>query len=197
MTALVLASSSRYRAELLGRLGIEFTTARPDVDETPNSGEDAHALVGRLAEAKARAVAASHPDALIIGSDQVGVHKSGENEVILGKPHTVERACEQLAALSGQCVRFLTSLCLLNAATSTSQLQVIVTPVTFRTLTSTEIERYVALEQPLDCAGAFKSEGLGIALFESIGGDDPNALIGLPLIALCAMLRAEGFSVLG
>ena len=196
MTALVLASSSRYRAELLSRLGLEFTTARPDVDETPHAGEDAHALVGRLAEAKARAVALNHPDALVIGSDQVGVHRSGMNEVILGKPHTAERACEQLAALSGQCVRFLTSLCLLNAATNSTQLQVIVTPVTFRTLTSSEIERYVAIEQPLDCAGAFKSEGLGIALFESIGGGDPNALIGLPLIALCAMLRAEGCSVL-
>jgi MAF protein len=118
-------------------------------------------------------------------------------EAVLGKPGTSERACAQLAELSGRRMRFLTGLCLLNARTDAVQIKVIETPVAFRTLTESEIARYVEIEQPLDCAGAFKSEGLGIALFDSIGGEDPNALIGLPLIALCAMLRAEGVSVLG
>ena len=196
MSQLVLASSSKYRAELLERLGIEFSTASPDVDETPLPGEAPRALVARLAEAKARAVAVYHPAALIIGSDQVAVHLADGTEVVLGKPHTAQRARTQLQALSGQHVHFLTSLCLLNAAADKVQLRVVDTPVAFRKLTEREIERYVEREQPLDCAGAFKSEGLGIALFESIGGEDPNALIGLPLIELCTMLRAEGISVL-
>jgi septum formation protein len=193
---LILASSSRYRAQLLRRLGIDFDTASPDIDESPLPGEPVAELVARLAEAKARTVARQYPRALIIGSDQVAVHNVAEQEVVLGKPHTEARARAQLRALSGHQVRFMTSLCLLNAATDTIQLSVIETPVVFRQLNDPEIARYVELEQPLDCAGAFKSEGLGIALFESIGGDDPNALVGLPLIALCTMLRAEGVSAL-
>jgi MAF protein len=181
---------------LLGRLGLEFRTASPAVDESRLPDESPRDLVTRLAPAKARAVSTEFPDGLIIGSDQVAVVMTGDPGAILGKPHTAARARAQLEALSGQQVKFLTSLCLLNAATDTFQLEVIETPVTFRQLTGKEIARYVDLEQPLDCAGAFKSEGLGIALFESLGGEDPNALIGLPLIALCTMLRAEGVSVL-
>jgi septum formation protein len=197
VSTLVLASSSKYRALLLGRLGIEFKTATPDVDESPRAGERAWDLVARLAQAKARAVAHIHPNGLIIGSDQVALLGSkGAPETVLGKPGTADRARAQLKVLSGTTVHFLTSLCLLNAATDASQLEVIETPVTFRTLSDLEIARYVELEQPLDCAGAFKSEGLGIALFDAIGGEDPNALVGLPLIALCAMLRVEGVSVL-
>ncbi|MCZ6711693.1 MAG: Maf family protein [Gammaproteobacteria bacterium] len=196
MSRLVLASSSAYRAALLSRLSLKFKTASPNVDESQRAGESAAVLVARLARAKAWAVALDYPDGLIIGSDQAAVVMTGDTAVILGKPHTAERAHAQLLALSGQRVKFLTSVCLLNAATHALQLDVVETPVTFRQLTRPEIERYVELEQPLDCAGAFKSEGLGIALFESLGGDDPNALIGLPLIALCTMLRAEGVSVL-
>jgi MAF protein len=196
VSTLVLASSSAYRAALLGRLGLEFQTASPDVDESTLPDESPRDLVARLAPAKARAVVLDYPDGLIIGSDQVAVLVMGDTATILGKPHTAARARAQLQALSGQRVTFLTSLCLLNAATDALQLDVVETPVTFRQLTSKEIARYVELEQPLDCAGAFKSEGLGIALFESLGGEDPNALIGLPLISLCAMLRAEGVPVL-
>ncbi len=196
MSTLVLASSSAYRAALLSRLGIEFQTATPDVDESPLPGEAASILVARLAEAKARGVAVNHPNALIIGSDQVAVHTMGNTAAMLGKPHTAARARAQLLEVSGRQVQFLTSVCLLNAASNRLQLRVIETPVTFRKLSRKEIARYVELEQPLDCAGAFKSEGLGIALVEFVGGEDPNALIGLPLITLCTMLRVEGVSVL-
>jgi len=207
VSALVLASSSAYRAQLLARLGIEFETATPAIDETPLPGEAPRALVLRLAEMKARAVARRYPQALIIGSDQVAVSGTsadtqtggsgtGAAQSILGKPGTATRAAAQLAELSGQSVQFLTSLCLFNSETGNLQLSVSITPVTFRALTRDEIVRYVEREQPLDCAGAFKSEGLGIALLASVGGDDPNALIGLPLISLCTMLRAEGISVL-
>lgn len=197
MKTLVLASSSRYRAELLARLGLPFETRSPDVDETRRPAEPATALVRRLAERKADAVADAVagrcPDALIIGSDQVAVC-DGQ---ILGKPGSVERAEAQLALLSGNTVTFHTGLCLLDAASSTRQTGVVTTPVRFRRLTPAEIADYVARERPLDCAGAFKSEGLGIALFDAIGGDDPSALIGLPLIELCRMLRAAGVPVLG
>jgi len=193
MTPLILASTSRYRAELLGKLGLEFSARAPDVDETPGPGEPAEALVLRLAEAKARAVAASAPQALVIGSDQVAVCRGRT----LGKPGTEARARAQLAELAGQQVLFLTGLCLLDSATGVLQSAIDTTRVTFRPLTAGEIEAYVAREQPLDCAGSFKSEGLGIALFEAIEGKDPNALIGLPLIDLCRMLRNAGVSVLG
>lgn len=190
---LVLASGSRYRAQLLERLLIPFSIARPDVDESPEPGEAPAALVTRLARTKARAGAARHPRGLIIGSDQVAVL----GERILGKPGTEAKARAQLAALSGNTVRFLTGLCIHNACTGAAREAVITNQVEFRDLSAEQIADYVALEQPLDCAGAFKSEGLGIALFRRLEGADPNALIGLPLIELCGMLAAEGLPILG
>jgi len=190
---LVLASTSAYRAALLERLGLPFRTMAPDVDESPLDGESADDLVARLSRLKAAAGARNEKDALVIGSDQVAVL----DEAILGKPGTPERAREQLALLSGRQVRFLTGLCLTDARTGHEQLEVIETPVWFRSLSEAQIADYVARERPLDCAGAFKSEGLGIALFDRLGGPDPNALIGLPLIALCRMLADAGLPVLG
>jgi len=190
---LILASTSRYRAALLGKLGLPFSTRAPEVDERPLPAESADSLVRRLAEAKARAVGATSGPALVIGSDQVAVC----NGRILGKPGTEARAREQLNELSGREVCFLTGLFLLDTTTGDGQLAVDTTRVVFRQLSTTEIANYVAREQPVDCAGAFKSEGLGIALFEAIEGKDPNALIGLPLIDLCGMLRNAGVSVLG
>lgn len=193
MRDLVLASSSRYRAALLARLELPFRAVAPAIDETPQDGEAPAALVLRLARQKAAAVAAECPRALIIGSDQVAVCA----DRVLGKPGSEAGAREQLALLSGTTVQFLTGLCLLDAASDTSQSTLVETRVRFRTLDPAEIADYVHREQPLDCAGAFKSEGLGIALFEAIEGDDPNALIGLPLIALCQMLRRAGVAILG
>ena len=192
MKPLILASTSRYRAELLRKLGLEFATHAPGVDETPLPQEPADRLVARLAEAKARAAGAIVGPALVIGSDQVAV--CGER--ILGKPGTEARARAQLAELSGQTVRFLTGLCLFDSETGAIQIAVDTTRVTFRPLSATEITVYVARESPIDCAGSFKSEGLGIALFDAIEGKDPNALIGLPLIDLCRMLRNAGVDVL-
>ena len=193
MTELILASTSRYRAELLRKLGLSFQTRAPGVDEARLAGESPTALVTRLAQAKARAVAPEAGAALIIGSDQVAV--CGER--ILGKPGTELAARAQLAALSGRKVEFLTSLCLLDTGTDQLQVTVVTTRVQFRNLSDAQIANYVRREQPLDCAGSFKSEGLGIALFEAIDGPDPNALIGLPLIELCRMLRNAGVDVLG
>lgn len=194
---LILASTSRYRAELLTRLGVDFDAVAPEVDEARRPGESPRDLVMRLSIDKAVAGADKAGDGptgtLAIGSDQVAV----VGDEILGKPGTTTRACAQLAQLSGKRVTFLTGLCLYNAASATRQVSVVETPVSFRTLAPDEIANYVDREQPLDCAGAFKSEGLGIALFEHIGGPDPNALIGLPLIELCTMLDREGISVLG
>jgi septum formation protein len=190
---LILASTSRYRAELLERLGVHFAAVAPSVDETPLPDERPDALVERLSLAKAHAVAAQSAGALVIGSDQVAL----ANGVILGKPGTEANAIAQLQALSGQEVRFLTGLALLNTENGARHVTHVVTPVRFRKLSPAAIEDYVRREQPLDCAGAFKSEGLGIALFEHIGGGDPTALIGLPLIRLTSLLAAEGFPVLG
>jgi septum formation protein len=194
---LVLASTSRYRKALLDRLGLPFETMAPEVDETPLPGESPEALVSRLSRAKARAVAARLENALVIGSDQLAA-VDGE---VLGKPGTEENARAQLARLSGKEVTFLTGLCLARTASGNTSpgedFQLVETPVRFRQLSQAQIADYVAREQPLDCAGAFKSEGLGIALFERIGGEDPNALIGLPLIALCSMLERAGLPVLG
>jgi septum formation protein len=194
---LVLASTSRYRKALLDRLGLPFESMAPEVDETPLPGESPEALVSRLARAKAGAVAAQLENALVIGSDQLAA-VDGE---VLGKPGTEENARAQLARLSGREVTFLTGLCLVRAAAgnkdSEEDFALVETPVRFRQLSQEQIADYVAREQPLDCAGAFKSEGLGIALFERLGGDDPNALIGLPLIALCSMLERAGLPVLG
>jgi septum formation protein len=186
--AITLASTSPFRKELLQRLGIPFATAAPDVDETPLANEAAVALVQRLSEAKARAIAADHPG-LIIGSDQVAT--TGND--ILGKPGTHERACEQLGYLSGKHVTFQTGLCLLNTVTDAAQVDVIPFTVKFRQLGDEQIERYLRRDQPYHCAGSFKSEGLGITLFEYMQGDDPTALIGLPLIRLTGMLGQEGF----
>ena len=189
---LLLASTSIYRRELLDRLGIEFTTCAPEVDETRLAGESPAELVGRLSEAKARAGAAQVGDVLAIGSDQVALIDSE----VLGKPGTFERACAQLARLSGQRVTFLTGLCLYNSVQQRAQLDVVAYAVVFRNLSALQIEAYVRREQPLNCAGSFKSEGLGIALLERMEGDDPSALIGLPLIRLVSMLEAEGIDVL-
>jgi MAF protein len=190
---LVLASTSPFRRELLERLGLPFLTAAPQVDESRRPGESPETLVTRLAEAKARAVAMAFPEALVIGSDQVAC-VDGE---ILGKPGGRERALAQLTQAAGKEVVFHTGLCLLNSATG--QAQVVREPfrVHFRSLTQAQIAGYVDREQPFNCAGSFKSEGLGIALFERLEGDDPNALVGLPLIRLVAMLEAEGVDVLG
>lgn len=193
MRELVLASSSRYRAELLARLGLPFQSLSPDVDESARDGEAPARLVERLSLHKAQAIARQRPQALIIGSDQVAVCA----DQVLGKPGTEARAREQLTLLSGQTVRFLTGLCLLDAAAGSHQSTLAETRVRFRTLSAAEIADYVRRERPVDCAGAFKSEGLGVALFEAIEGDDPNALIGLPLIALCTLLARAGVPVLG
>ena len=175
------------------RLGIPFTVCAPDVDESRISGETPDALVRRLADAKARAGAAQRPEpALVIGSDQVAV----VDDEVLGKPGSVARACAQLERLSGRRVTFLTGLCLYHSGTGRSQIDVVPFAVRFRTLSSAQIESYVAREQPLNCAGSFKSEGLGVALFETMEGSDPSALIGLPLIRLVDMLQAEGMDVL-
>ncbi|WP_288377835.1 nucleoside triphosphate pyrophosphatase [uncultured Pseudomonas sp.] len=188
MLPLLLASSSPYRRELLQRLRLPFTWASPDIDEKRNAEEPATELVRRLARQKAEALANSHPQHLIIGSDQVAVL----GEQILGKPHTFERACEQLLAASGQQVTFLTGLALLNSSTGKCQVDCIPFTVTLRELDRERVERYVQAEQPLDCAGSFKAEGLGVTLFQSTHGCDATSLIGLPLIRLVHMLHAEG-----
>ncbi|WMY72838.1 nucleoside triphosphate pyrophosphatase [Buttiauxella selenatireducens] len=192
MTQIVLASTSAYRRALLEKLGIPFTTAAPQVDETPTPGENARHLVMRLAQAKAQALSTEYPNHLIIGSDQVCVLEGK----IVGKPHTEEKAVEQLLIARNTIVTFYTGLALYNSASR--NLQVICEPfdVHFRHLSEQEIRNYVRKEQPLQCAGSFKSEGLGITLFERLNGRDPNTLVGLPLIALCEMLRAENVSPL-
>lgn len=185
---LVLASTSAYRRMLLERLQLPFVTARPDVDETPLPGELPPDTANRLALAKARAVAARFDDALIIGSDQVA-HMGSE---IFGKPGTEERAIAQLQRMNGRSVVFHTALALINTRSGKVQVDSVPTEVRFRKLSDAEIVRYVEREQPLDCAGAAKSEALGITLLDALSGDDPTALVGLPLIALSCMLRAEG-----
>ena len=187
----VLASTSPFRRELLARLQIPFEIAAPDTDEAALPGEAPATTAQRLAEAKARAVAQRYPDALIIGSDQVAAHGSER----FGKPGTRENAIAQLRLMQGREVIFHTGLCLLNSATNRAQVCCIDTQVGFRRLTEVEIESYLNQEDALNCAGSAKSEGLGISLLSYLRGDDPNALVGLPLIALCAMLRAEGVAV--
>ncbi|MCF6338411.1 MAG: Maf-like protein [Gammaproteobacteria bacterium] len=189
---LVLASTSPFRRALLKRLGLAFETVAPDIDETPLENETPNALVARLSEAKARAVATPFSDALIIGSDQVAVL----DDQILGKPDNHENAIQQLQAASGRRVNFLTGLCLLNSRTGSCHVTVVPFSVVFRPLSETQIEQYLLREKPYQCAGSFKSEGLGISLFEKMEGDDPNALIGLPLIELTTLLATEGMDVL-
>ena len=185
---LVLASTSPFRQELLRRLQIPFECAAPNIDESRKPNESATQLVARLALEKAQAVQTQYPNALIIGSDQVAVLKNQ----ILGKPHTHANAVAQLQASSHEYVEFLTGLCLLNTQTGTSQIDVIRYGVKFRPLTEQMIEHYLQREQPYDCAGSFKSEGLGGVLFEKMSGDDPSALIGLPLIRLVDFLQQQG-----
>ncbi len=185
---LVLGSTSRYRRELLSRLHVPFDVAAPDVDETPLAGEAPAALARRLAEAKARAVAHRHPQAVVIGSDQVA-DLEGEP---LGKPGTHANAVAQLRRMSGRSVVFQTALSVVCEATGFAQHDLAPVRVRFRELDDHEIEAYLRAEQPYDCAGSAKSEGLGIALLESIDSDDPTALVGLPLIRTCRMLRAAG-----
>lgn len=191
MPTLVLASTSLYRRELLARLLVRFDVADPQADESVLPEEPPSATAERLAVAKAMAVASRFPDALIIGSDQVAFVANQR----FGKPLVRERAIEQLRLMSGRTVTFHTGLCLLNSATGRSQVCGVPTEVAFRQLSDEEIECYLDKEQPYHCAGSAKSEGLGISLLSSIRGDDPNALIGLPLISLCRMLRAEGMQV--
>jgi septum formation protein len=184
---LVLASSSIYRSELLKRLQLPFETATPNVDETPLPHESARATSMRLAQEKARAVASNYPDALIIGSDQIALLEDQQ----LGKPLTHDKAVKQLRAMRGKTTHFYTALTLLNSRTGNLQTEVAENFVTLRDLSNAEIEGYLHKEQPYHCAGSAKSEGLGIALISKMTGDDPNALIGLPLILLIEMLRRE------
>lgn len=188
---LILGSTSRYRRELLTRLGLPFDAVAPNVDETPQPGEAPRALAQRLALAKARDVAARHPDAVVIGSDQVAdLH--GEP---LGKPGTHERAVAQLQRMRGQTVVFQTALAVVCQAGGFEQTDLAAVEVRFRQLSDAEIERYLRAEQPYDCAGSAKSEGLGIALLDAIVSDDPTALIGLPLIRTARLLRGAGLTL--
>lgn len=189
---LVLASTSRYRKALLERLRMPFDVAAPEVDERELPGETPAATACRLAEAKARAVAARFPTALVIGSDQV----ADADGVAISKPGDHPSAVAQLLALSGRAIVFHTAVALIDAPTGRVQQRLVDVRSTFRTLSPAAIERYLRRETPYDCAGAVKSEALGIALFERIDSDDPTALIGLPLIALIDMLRVEGVDVL-
>lgn len=191
MLPLLLASSSVYRRELLARLRLPFVCSSPDIDESHRPGESALELVKRLAREKALALAGSHPAHLIIGSDQVAVL----GERILGKPHTFENAREQLLAASGAKVTFLTGLALLNSQTGTCQVDCVPFTVNMRLLDPERVERYLRAEQPYDCAGSFKAEGLGVSLFQSTEGPDATSLVGLPLIRLVDMLLAEGVQV--
>ena len=192
MPTLLLASSSPYRRELLARLQLPFSWQSPSIDESQRAGEDALALVKRLAEEKARALSKGNPDHLIIGSDQVAVLEDGQ---ILGKPHDLARAQTQLRAASGGSVTFLTGLALLNTTTGRCQVDCVPFTVHFRQLSDERILRYLEREQPFDCAGSFKSEGLGIALFRSTEGEDSTSLIGLPLIRLVDMLLNEDVEI--
>ncbi len=187
---LILASTSIYRRDLLARLRLPFETVRPDSDETVAPGESPPALVQRLAEAKALAVVALHPQAWVIGSDQVA-ELAGRP---LGKPGGRDEAIAQLRAMSGRAVRFWTGVSVSQAGSS-SRIALDCTTVVFRALAADEVARYVDAEQPYDCAGSFKAEGLGIALFDAIESRDPTALVGLPLIATAQLLRDAGFAV--
>ena len=190
--SLILGSTSTYRRKLLSRLHIPFKVATPDVDETPLPGEAPSVLAERLALAKAHAVAAKFPNAVVIGSDQV----ADLNGQSLGKPGTHDKAVAQLRLMRGQTVVFQTAVAVVCLATGFEQRSLAAVKVKFRDLTDYEIENYLQLEKPYDCAGSAKSEGLGIALLDAIDSDDPTALIGLPLIRTCQMIRAAGIELL-
>ena len=189
---LILASTSRYRRELLERLRIPFRALSPDTDETPLPGEAPAALAERLALAKARALAARFPDAVVIGADQV----ADVDGSAIGKPGDHARAVEQLRAMSGRTIVFQTALAVVRASAGFAEVRRVPVPVRFRALGDAEIEFYLRAEQPYDCAGSAKCETLGIALLEAIESDDPTALIGLPLITTCTLLRAAGLDPL-
>ena len=191
MPTLVLASSSPYRKMLLERLMVPFVTCNPDIDESPLDNESPTALVERLAIEKAQAVATHYHNALIIGSDQVALH----GDEIVGKPHTHQRAVAQLRAVSGKTITLYTGLALLNTESGRVQSEIVPFTVHYKTLSDATIEAYLRKEQPYNCAGSVRSEGLGVALLKRFEGDDPNALIGLPLIRLIALLENEAFSV--
>ena len=192
MRKLVLGSTSPFRKTLLEKLNIDFTCAKPNIDETALPSETPQALVQRLAIEKANAVAKAFPNALIIGSDQVAVC-DGE---ILGKPHNFENGVAQLSQFSDKAVVFHTGLCVYDSANDKTIALVEPFTVHFNPLSQTEISQYLHAEQPYNCAGSFKSEGLGICLFKKLEGDDPNTLIGLPLIKLISLLKSHGFDVL-
>lgn len=192
MQQLILGSSSPFRAEILSKLGLPFIQVSPDIDESSLNGEQPEQLVQRLSEQKAYKIAESHPNALIIGSDQVAV-LDGK---VLGKPGNYENAMKQLMAASGKTVIFLTGLALFNSQTKNIQSVVEIFEVEFKALSTSQIAFYLRQEQPYQCAGSFKSEGLGISLFAKLNGNDPNSLIGLPLIRLISLLKAEGIDVL-
>lgn len=192
MTQLILASSSPFRKAILNKLNLDYKAISPDVDETPLDAEAAADYVARLSLAKAKALQADHPGTLIIGSDQTAVI----NGQIIGKPGHYDNAFKQLSDASGQKITFLTGLTLLNSSTGMFETDVVPFHVHFRALTPTMIEHYLKAEQPYNCAGSFKAEGLGIALFEKLEGDDPNSLIGLPLIRLIKMLEQQGVNVI-
>jgi septum formation protein len=189
---LILASTSRYRRELLGRLRLPFDCAAPEVDESQRAGESPAALAQRLASAKALSVAASHPDAVVIGADQV----ADLDGTAIGKPGTHERAVQQLRAMRGHAIVFHTAVSVVCAATAYEARVLVPVTVRFRALSDAEIEHYLLAEQPYDCAGSAKVETLGIALLESVQSDDPTALVGLPLIQTCEMLRRAGIDPL-
>lgn len=189
MRALILASSSAYRRELLTRLGVVFEVVAPGVNEAHIAGESATDRALRLAQEKARTVSRAHPEAIVIGSDQV----AAAGDTLLDKPGDAARCRAQLAALSGHCARFYTACALYGERAGVHQAHVDTTTVVFRVLSADEIERYVARERPFDCAGGFKVESLGISLFDYIESVDPTALIGLPLIWLATALRAAGY----
>lgn len=190
---LILGSSSPYRRELLARLQIPFEVATPDIDETPLPGERPDATALRLSRLKAEAIAARHPGALVIGSDQVCTLDGMQ----IGKPGTHEKALAQLQLMRGNTVTFHSAICLLDSRTGVAQLSDVQTLVTFRDLTDAELDAYLRIETPYDCAGSAKAEGLGIALLSRVESDDPTALIGLPLIALTGMLRQAGYPFFG
>jgi len=186
---LILASSSPYRAQMLERLGLAFSTATSGIDETPEPGESPQRLVRRLALAKAKRIAPEHPDALIIGADQVSVL----GDEILGKPGSRERAIGQIQRMSGKRVDYLSGIALVGPGIE--RIDIVPTRLTYRELDQAEIERYVDRDRPFDCAGAMRSESLGIALLETLSSDDPSALIGMPLIRIAQWLRAAGYEI--